>query len=519
MIGRLTRWLLPSLPDLVFIGVLLLVLWLGSFVMVRDSDFGWHIATGRVIINTGSVPQTDLFSYTDPGRRYIPHEWLAEVIFALVFSAGGFTGLMLLTAGLIALTFAGLTAVLLDRGVSAAITLPLVTLGVLTSVAHWAPRPHIFTFLFTLIWATALERHRRSPPLARRPLGALWRLFPLLLIWVNLHGAFLIAFELTASYLAAALVMAITAAPAERAAHWLQARDLALLLALAIPITAINPVGFDLLRYSLDFVGQGYLRDIIPELQSPDFHDPLFAPLLALLAIALGVSVRRQLAPMILIVSWAAFTLISFRNIPQFVIICLPLIAESLQDLLVASAARIDGSAPPWLARAVAWARRKSEGFTAAARQARGGASALLGLAVVAALLAQGVRIDLWGGDYAFSDSAFPVRAVERMRPFPPGQRLFNDALWGGYFSFCCWPAVQNFVDGRVDMYGETYMREYFSAIAGEPGWRQLLDRYRVDWVMIAPDRPLARWLVIDPGWRELYRDGVAVVFVRADGK
>jgi hypothetical protein len=65
-------------------------------------------------------------------------------------------------------------------------------------------------------------------------------------------------------------------------------------------------------------------------------------------------------------------------------------------------------------------------------------------------------------------------------------------------------------------MFGETYRRDYYSAIAAEPGWQQLLDRYRVDWVMIAPERPLARWLGIDPGWRRIYRDETAVVFVRA---
>jgi hypothetical protein len=151
------------------------------------------------------------------------------------------------------------------------------------------------------------------------------------------------------------------------------------------------------------------------------------------------------------------------------------------------------------------------------ARHASGGLPGLIGLVVVAVLMANGVRFDLWGGDYSFREPAFPIRAVEHLKPLLPGKRMFNDAQWGGYLSFCCWPEVKTFVDGRVDMFGEAYMRGYYRAIDAKPGWKEFFDQYRIDLVMIDAARPLAYWLEHDPDWRLLYRDETAVVFVRAN--
>src|SRR5262245_43017298 len=174
----------------------MLVLWLGQFISNRDGDLGWHIAIGRLILDTHSIPTRDLFSYTLQGQPFVPHEWLAEVAFAAVYALGGFDGVALMTALVVAVPFAGLAPVLLRRGVSPLIVLPLSALGMLTSVAHWATRPHIFTFLFTFLWATLLEEHRRGTIGGRR---LVW-LLPLMLLWVNVHGAFIIGDVLTATY-------------------------------------------------------------------------------------------------------------------------------------------------------------------------------------------------------------------------------------------------------------------------------------------------------------------------------
>jgi hypothetical protein len=509
---RLARALIPSLADMAFIGVFFLVLWLGQFVISRDGDLGWHIATGRVILSTRHIPTEDLFSYTMRGQPFVPHEWLAEVVFAGAYGLGGFNAIALLAAVVIGATFAGLAAVMLRRGVSPLIVVPLVGLGVLASIVHWATRPHMFTFLFTFLWATLLEQHRRGRIGTR---GLAW-LLPVMLLWVNTHGAFIIGDELTATYLAGAALMWLFGATTDRPAYARQARDLALLLALSLLISGANPVGYRLLTYTGDFVSADFLRATIPELQSPDFHNLLFYPTLLLIAFALAVSVRRELTPMLLLASWGMFSLYAFRNLPQFIIISLPLLGESAQVLASAYAARAE-TQPGMSERVrqvVARLRRAGAGLQLGATRAGGLLPAIV-VVVVAGLLAWGVRFDVRQRGNGFDKGAFPIDAIESLKPFPPGQRVFNDGSWGGYLALCCWPQVYNFVDGRVDFYGAAHMYEYYRILNAEPGWREILDRHQVDWVMVQPSRPLVGWLEHDPAWRRIYIDEAAVVFVR----
>jgi hypothetical protein len=508
---RLTRALIPSLCDLIFVGVFVLVLWLGQFVISRDGDLGWHIATGQVILDTGSIPTQDLFSYTMRGQPFVPHEWLAEVLFALSYRLSGFDGVALVVAVAIGATFAGLSLVTLRRGVSPLIVLPLVGLGVLASVAHWAARPHAFTFFFTLVWATILEEHRRGAVGWRGLLG----LLPLMLVWINTHGAFIIGYELATTYLAGAALLWLANPAPERQRYGRQARELALLLALALLMSGANPVGFELLAYTRDFVRADFLRATIPELQSPDFHNLLFYPLLALLALALAVSTRRELTPMLLLASWGAFGLYAFRNVPQFIIICLPLLAESAQTLLSERMARAEAAPASRLLTGLLGRAKRIDTNLALGATRGVGLVPVLAIVVAVGLLAQGVRLDFRQRGISFDRHAFPIDAIERLQPFPPGQRVFNDGSWGGYLILCCNKQAPPFVDGRVDFYGAEYMREYYLTLNGEPGWHDVLDRYQDDWVMIFPDRPLAFWLAQAPAWQRIYADATTLVFVR----
>jgi hypothetical protein len=513
MARRLARTLLPSLPDLIFICTIFLILWLGQFISNRDGDLGFHIAIGRLILDTMSIPTQDVFSYTMLGHPFVPQEWLSEIIFAATYMAGGFDAVALLTATVIGATFGGIAAVMLRRGVSPLVVLPLVALGVLVSIGHLATRPHVFTLLITFVWATALEEHRRGNLSA----SLFWCLPLLMLVWVNLHGAFVFGDILAATYLFGAVVMWLVSGGADRARHFRQARDLVLLLAICIALSGLNPRGFGLMSNNAGFFQQAVQFQMTPEWQSPDFHNLLFYPLLLLITLAMMVSVRRELTPVLLLASWTAFTLYSFRNLDQLVAICLPLLGESLHKTLAEGVASVQANASPTspLHRSIDWLRRQSAQLREAHSQTVGGVASLLAVVAIAGLLSSGMRIDLAGRGYGFSEREFPIVAVEQIKPFPPGQRVFNDAQWGGYLNFCCWPQVRNFFDGRIDFYEIDHILDYYRVQEAEPGWEEVLERHQVDWVMVFPDRPLVRWLEQDPAWQRIYGDTTAVVFVR----
>jgi len=95
----------PSLANLIFL-VLFLSLSLSKIgFLLSDADTGWHIRAGEFIWATFSVPKHDLFSFITPSPYWINHQWLSEVIMALVHQSLGLTGTAIFFALLIALSY------------------------------------------------------------------------------------------------------------------------------------------------------------------------------------------------------------------------------------------------------------------------------------------------------------------------------------------------------------------------------------------------------------------------------
>ena len=150
-----------------------------------DVDLWGHLRFGLDTLNNGGVVRSDPYSYLTAGYPWINHEWLAEVGFALAWTALGATGLVLLKVLGWTLTYAipftylrgsGLPA--LRAGILVLLSLPL------TAPLFYTVRPHVFTaLLFALVLWIMLQAEQER-------LGWLW-LAPLLFaLWPNLHGAF-----------------------------------------------------------------------------------------------------------------------------------------------------------------------------------------------------------------------------------------------------------------------------------------------------------------------------------------
>ena len=55
---------------------------------VTDPDFWWHLPTGNWIISHHDVPRHGLFAFTVLDHRWITHEWLSEVMLAVLYAVG-----------------------------------------------------------------------------------------------------------------------------------------------------------------------------------------------------------------------------------------------------------------------------------------------------------------------------------------------------------------------------------------------------------------------------------------------
>src|SRR5262245_12620683 len=94
----IVMFILPRLRDLIFAGVLYSMILGGPKLFNNDGDLGWHTTMGNFILDTWTIPTKDIFSHTMYGTRFVPHEWGAEVAFALAERFMGLSGDVLLAA-------------------------------------------------------------------------------------------------------------------------------------------------------------------------------------------------------------------------------------------------------------------------------------------------------------------------------------------------------------------------------------------------------------------------------------
>ncbi len=69
-------------------------------------DLGRHLLVGKIVLQTHTVPKTNLFSYTYPDFPFINHHWLSEVVFYAIQQIFGFNGLLIISTFIIVYAFA-----------------------------------------------------------------------------------------------------------------------------------------------------------------------------------------------------------------------------------------------------------------------------------------------------------------------------------------------------------------------------------------------------------------------------
>lgn len=487
------RFALPSLPEL-FFAVLLLALF-GSAAswqaLLFDGDAGWHIRTGQLILQSGTVPRHDPFSFSRPDQTWFAWEWLADVIFARFHAWGGleavagFAAVALCASGVLLLCW------LLRRGVGLWIALG-VTLGAISaSTIHYLARPHLFSLLmFPLaLWILDEDRRRRSP--------LVWILAPLSALWANLHGGF-------AAWLATLALLPLASA-AEH--NWSAVRRYASLTVACAGATLANPYGWHLHAHIFEYLRSSWILDNVQEFQSPRIRDEnmlLFAALLlAGVALSSRALARRQWFEGALVLVWALAALRSARHIPFYVVVAAPVIASECASWW-ASWAR--GSPHGGVVR-VLWGSGQEIGRS----RRLGPWAAVLGAVALWLVLPQPRIVD-------FPASRFPAAALSgNLARLTVPARVLTSDQWADYLIFRLYPRQRVFFDGRSDFYGPALGADYQVLLSAAPQWPEILSRYDFDIALLPFDWPLGSVLERDPHWELVYRDHIARMFVRRD--
>jgi hypothetical protein len=118
-----------------------------------------------------------------------------------------------------------------------------------------------------------------------------------------------------------------------------------------------------------------------------------------------------------------------------------------------------------------------------------------------------------WRDDIVPPKTITPEAALDFVRSKNITGNVFNDYGFGGYL---IWSDVPTFIDGRAELFGDDFVRQYaeIDAVADLKKALAVLDDYKVNWIILPPTAPLTRAITTGP-WDEAYSDKYAVVFVR----
>jgi len=118
--------------------------------------------------------------------------------------------------------------------------------------------------------------------------------------------------------------------------------------------------------------------------------------------------------------------------------------------------------------------------------------------------------------EYLMRDTVrnYPVKALSYLQQFRPQGRVFNDCLWGGYL---IWNLrdIPVFIDSRIDIYEYNgVFADYLDAM-GNKNTLEILDKYRIRYVLYRQDSAVGYLLMHTPGWKIDYQDGMTVLLER----
>lgn len=488
--SRLRWWELD--PQRVLVIALFVALFAMSAREIVDPDFWWHLAAGRYIVETRSIPRHDVFSYTATDHKWITHEWLTQVLMWGFYQLGGLTALVLATSAVVTITYA-LVYVQCDARPHLAVF--AVLWGALASAVTWGARPQLLNALLAAWFMFLLYRYRR---------GARWSLWALPLttvLWVNLHSGFFLGLAVVALFIAGEGLANLVGQRTPETLSWIQIRNLLFALGACVVASLINPNTYKMLWYPFETLGSSAMQRYIQEWAPPDFRRIEYWPAIALLfggAVAIAFSRRRRDLTEILFFFGLGFaSLLSARHIPLFAVVATPILTRYGAQVQIGRLA--------WDLTRLPSPRRPSRRMVAVNWV----------IVLLFAALGIGRVVDVAVKNQEVEAKQYPLRALAYIEANDlADKRMYNSYNWGGYL---LWRGYPVFIDGRADVYLDEFMDEYVLAYQLRGDWRRPLERYGVDYVLIESGASFELLLEESDEWVRVYCDDQAVVFVRAE--
>ncbi|MFK7804598.1 MAG: hypothetical protein AB8G95_23380 [Anaerolineae bacterium] len=484
--------MLQITPRKLFVFIFFIALFGFSLRVAHDPDLFWHLKTGEYILENGIPYEDPDFTFAASGREWITHEWLTQVLMITAYNQlGGLYGLSILFALIVALTFGMLFWASDGQPYLAGFA---AFWGISASIPFLNARPQMFNILFGAWIILVTEQVRRG----RWSIRWAWS-FPLLfLLWVNMHGGFLLGFVILGVYVVGEGIQHILSGEREGGLNWRQLQTLAAVGIIGFLLTIINPNGYKMWLYAFETLTSDAMRDTITEWQSPNFHVRIFwffGFMVMGTFFAMILSKRPVLWTDALFIAGTTFAgLQSVRNIPLFSLVAIPVLSRHLLGAFVDTpwypmlSGQTPDTAPNKMINRISWF---AVGLV------------LLGIVVFS--------VEQLGYTEEVIQAEFPVAAVDWLEDEGLTQsRIFNEYVWGGYL---IWREVPVVIDGRADLYGDELIYFYMQTYTRQNNWREPLDQYNIDYILINANGGLRTLIDEAEEWEPVYEDDLAIIY------
>jgi len=448
---------------------------------ITNTSIGWHLASGRWMIEHRQVLDHDVFSFTSGGVEWVDHEWLFQILAAALFDLGGAPLLVIMRMLIVAALMLLLVRIGTSSGLDPPLALVLAALCVLAARPRFFLRPELFTLLLLplVMWLFAQRRHQRWWPLS---------LVAVMALGANLHGAILVAPILISVWFAGEVLDQLIRRRIDRSA--LFSGVIGVAAAFLAPL--LNPHGW--LIWTVPFRLAEMVRQ--PHIPNPEWiaPGPADAPALFLaLALAAVVLVVGGRAPQQWLTTGAtaALALKHIRNIGLFFVL-------------------LPQSVAPALAR---WPIFAADATTSSTRRKT---RLALCLTLVAALALAAVARPWPRAGFTFAERWYPDRAWQFLtdQGLLEG-RLYNDVRFGGWLILRGSPERQVFLDDRNEIH-EPLLEEIWEIFGRSDvgAWEGLLERWQIDTVLLRYHEPIR---VTNPDGEDLGRRGFSTLWFRSE--
>jgi hypothetical protein len=234
----------------------------------------------------------------------------------------------------------------------------------------------------------------------------------------------------------------------------------------------------------------------------------MFFGLFGLAILALTCSSKRpHLADIALFLAFSIFGLTALRNTAWFAVVIAPILARYLTELDLSGIlgplgrlrfdAQIRSGAKP----------RYSINF------------ALVVIAVVILVVSSPwVRPAIYSASLLELET--PVRAVDYIERRELEGRIFHPQIFGDYLIWRLYPRQRSFIDGRVHLFGESFVREYRN-IYYDSRWEEKLAAFDIQLLLLSKvDEQIdSRTMIANArasgNWTILFEDGISILLKR----